>query len=245
MKEKSYEKFEATVKKYRFVMRISAIVGWAILFLTVMVITKGVELSQKDAMMAEVLSKAFAGESDLYPMTGIDYELEARIVTDDGRSGWRHDAITADYGDTIEVRLKAIAANPTDVNYATVKESALFTSSAGLIPLTTAADHDLVVLPDGSLADYVDEFFDDHITYVAIGTFELSPRDWFAGKSASTITALPDGMNAKLVVLFPYCEVDIVLVLVLAAVFVLFGLVLPLIFKLEMDKALKRLKDAE
>lgn len=224
---------------------VSVIFGGIILVMTVIAIIQGINLSDCEIARAESLNRAYAGEYNLCPSEGVDYKLEARVVGKNSENPWHHDVIVADYGDTIEVRLKAVAADAADADSDTIRHRMRFACSSGLELLETAADHTQVVLPDGSFADYLEEFGNEHVTYVAVGTFKFTSRDWWSGRSASTIIPCNADMFTKLEVIAPYCDVDILVIIAFVAATVLFSIVIPIIFKREADCILEEREETE
>jgi len=224
---------------------VSAIFGGIILIMAIVVIIQGIRLSDCELARVEILNRNFAGEYKLYPSEGIDYELEARVIDGDTKGDWHHDLIAAEYGDTIEIRLKAVAADATDIDLDAIRHHVAFTCSAGLELLEAAIDHDQVILPDGSLADYLDDADDEHIAYIAVGTFKFTSKDWWSGKGASAIIPCNADMFTKLEVIAPYCGVDIVVVIAFLVAAVLFGIVIPLVFKREANCILEDSEETE
>ena len=91
----------------------SCIICWGLLFWAIVEIIEGTYRSDAMAQTAESTSKLLAGEADLYSATSATYEIEARIVSKNGDTGpWYRNAIVANYGDRIEIRLKAMSASP-------------------------------------------------------------------------------------------------------------------------------------
>lgn len=238
------EKIHVVDKRFDAALTIAHILCGASIALAIILAVQGIEASQKDAAMAETLNLDFIN-ADPYPVQGIAYELEARIVDGSPRQVWHRHAIVADYGDTIEVRLKVITAEAGDANYNSIREHLSFMNTAGLAAPTVETAHKKVVLPDGTSADYMDDFKDEHVTYIAAGTYQFCREDWFAGKSASTLSAYISGdTGAKLVVIAPYCEVPIRTIGMLLILAVVCGLILPMIIGVARVKNLKRLQDA-
>lgn len=218
-------------------------IGGFFLVLAVVLAVEGINLSQKDVAMVETLNLDSIN-ADPYPVADVDYELEARIVDGKTDQAWYSHAIVANYGDTIEVRLKASAAEVADANLEAIAERLSFMSTAGLAAPTVEIIHKKVILPDGTAADYLDDFADERITYIAAGTYRFSPEDWLAGESASELRTYVSGdTRATLIVISPYCEVPIRDIAVLLVLAVVCGLVLPPILKVVRAK-LKRLEKA-
>ncbi len=211
MKErKTWEKVAIVEKACKIVGGVMVAAGCCMMFLAGCGVVEGHYESARCAMMAENIDKSWISPSDLYPMQGVSYELQGRILSEDSNGAWYHGAIAANYGDVIEIRLAAIAANEDDISYDAVAEQASFMCSDGLQPMAVESRLNKVVLPDGSIADYLDEFSDERITYVAVGTYSVGRQDWWAGKGASTASAFINGDNmAKFVVVAPECQVDI------------------------------------
>lgn len=243
MEEKS--KVAKTAKMMTVMVRISVVFAMMVCAITGIIVYQAINLSNQEIMRAESLNRAFVGEYDLYPSEGIDYKLEARIVGDDTENAWYHELIAAEYGDIIEVRLKVIATNPDDINQTELRYQTFYACSAGLELVEAAVDHEHFILPDGSPADYPEDIEDEHVTYIAVGTFEFTSKDWWSGKSSSVIIPHNTDMFTKLEVIAPYCDVDIMVIITLIVAVVLFGVVIPLVFKREADYLLEDFEDTE
>lgn len=230
MKErKTWEKVAIAEKVCKIVGGVMVAAGCCMMFLAGCGVVEGHYESARCAMMAENIDKSWINPSDLYPMQGVSYELQGRILTEDSNG--------ANYGDVIEIRLAAIAANEDDISYDAVVEQASFMCSDGLQPMVIESRLNKVVLPDGSIADYLDEFSDERITYVAVGTYSIGRQDWWAGKGAPTASAFINGNNmAKFVVVAPECQVDIRMTLTLGLISIGFILAGILIFTLVATK---------
>lgn len=243
MEEKS--KIKSAVKMIIMMTRFSVVFSIMICVVTVIIIYQAINLSNHEIMRAESRNRAFVGEYDLYPSEGIDYKLEARIVGEDTENAWYHELIAAEYGDIIEVRLKVIATNPDDINQTELRYQTFYACSAGLELVEAAVDHEHLILPGGSLADYPEDIEDEHVTYIAVGTFEFTSKDWWSGKSSSVIIPHNTDMFTKLEVIAPYCDVDIMVIITLIVAVVLFGVVIPLVFKRETYYLLEDFEDTE
>lgn len=243
MEEKS--KVAKTAKMMTVMVRISVVFAIMVCAITGIIVYQAINLSNQEIMRAESLNRAFVGEYDLYPSEGIDYKLEARIVGEDAENAWYHELIAAEYGDIIEVRLKVIATNPDDINQTELRYQTFYACSAGLELVEAAVDHEHFILPDGSLADYPEDIEDEHVAYIAVGTFEFTSKDWWSGKSSSVIIPHNTDMFTKLEVIAPYCDVDIMVIITLIVAVVLFGVVIPLVFKREADYLLEDFEDTE
>lgn len=218
------------------VTRVSFVTGFlrtfgVILFVAAVITTaKGIELSNVELNLAEAHNLHYAGEQTTYPSTGIDYELEARILGEDTVSGWYHDSIAAEYGDTIEFRLKVIAADPSDIDQNAIKDRTLYAPSSGLKLLKSVSDYTFTVLPD--------EIDDPHIAYVPSGIYRLTAKDWLIGGGSSTIAPLDPSMATGLQIVAPYCDVDILTIVVFVVAAIMFGIVIPIIVEREARPAL-------
>lgn len=220
-------KIAQAIKRVDFVTWISAIAGVMFLVAAFIVIYKGIDQSNCEIGLAETLNRRYAGEHNLYPSVGIDYELEARVVSEDTVGGWYHDLIAAEYGDVVEIRLKVVAANPCDIDSDSLRRHTLYMSSSGLELLSSASSHAQVTLPDGTLADYPDDADDSHIAYIAVGVFRFTNKDWWMGRSSSAIIPMDPDMVTKLEVIAPLCDVDVTVVAALLFAAAVFGIVLP------------------
>lgn len=242
MKENSCTKVRIASEGFRIAKTALRLIGGALLVCAVALTSKGLQLSQNDAMMVEAINKLLLDEADLYPATGIVYELEARIIDEEASNPWYHGAITANYGDTIEVRLKAIAADAAAANREAIDEHLSFASTKGLTPSVFDVGHNNVTLPDDTLADYLDEFADDHITYIAVGRYILRHEDFWSDQRVSALSACVSGDTvAKLVIVPPDCEVDIRAITVLAVLALLLGVILPVVLGVAGDKVVEYL----
>lgn len=227
MKEKN--KIAKAIKRVSFATWISVIAGIMFFVVTITAVIGGIDLSNREIELAEALNSERAGEHNLYPSVGVEYELEARVLGENTAGSWHHDLIAAEYGDVIEIRLKAVAANPRDIDRNALKHRTFYALSRGFEPLVAASEYVQVELPDGSLVDYPEDADDEHIAYFAVGIFKFTSKDWWTGHSSSAIIPLDPDMFTKLEVIAPYCDVDILMVLALIVATVVFGIVLPLI----------------
>lgn len=111
----------------------------------------GIEYSRQVQATTEQLGKGYAG-GGWYPAYGTDYDLEMRIV---GQEGWVTRAINVERGDQVEVRLRIASSEemPKDGGV-----SAVF-SSAGLEPKS------------GITIDY--DSPNPHVAYVPIGIYQV------------------------------------------------------------------------
>ncbi len=211
--------------------------GWVLAFLAGAAAVEGFNESARCAMMAENIDKEWISASDLYPVQGVSYVLEGRILTDEGNGAWYHGAIAANYGDVVEIRLTAVTADAGAMDYDAVVEQTTFMRSAGLQVMTIDSRPSQVILPNGSLVDYFEDGFNEHITHVAMGIYSVGRQDWWAGNGASTLSAYIDGNTvAKFVVVTPDCEVDIRMTLTLGLISIGFILAGILIFTLVATK---------
>lgn len=235
---------EAT-KNVRATMWISLIFGGIFLLLSIFVEVKEIDFSNTEIETAKTWYRIDSSERNLYPSEGIDYQLEARVVkgtTDTEEldpAAWYREFIAAEYGDTIEVRLKATAARATDLDVEDIRQRMFFRSSSGLELLTAASEHEQLVLPDGSRADYLDGASDERIAYITVGTFKFTSSDWWKGRSASAIVPTNTDMFTKLEVIAPYCEVYLPLLVVLVIANVAFLIILPTHF----SRKIKRIRE--
>lgn len=243
MKEKSFKKVGVALGLFRASIAISVTVGCIFLIFAVVTVYQGIEFSRNAITMVENLNMSHINESS-YPAEGCIYELEARIVDDEMSGSWYRHAIVANYGDMLEIRLKIIAANPTDVNREEIAKSLSFMCTDGFAPSAVELEHDKLMLPDGTLADYFDDFSDEHIAYIAVGTYNLCRKDWWNGAAPELFAYVSGRTAATLTVVSPYCEVEVLTVLIAIAVATFFGLALPLVLKVIRAKVLKRLEDA-
>lgn len=245
MKEQKLSKVDVAMKLFKGGRYFTRALGALWLLMVLAVIVQGLHWSERAAMVVESLNTMYMGESNLYPVTGIDYSLEARVISDDGDSMWYHDIISADIGDLIEVRLKAIAADPISEKDLT-DQGLSMRFSDGLSASTVPRSPERVLCPDGTFAQYADDYDDEHITYVALGIYKVGSKDWLSGKSALGCQAYIDGDNvATLLVIWPYCEVDVPLVVFLFICAVICGLVLPLIINIIEPKVVRHLEDMD
>lgn len=232
--EKNKELVADAIRNARLAMWISLIFGGAFSLLSVVMISGDINISNIEIETAQTWHRVSNSASDSYPSEGMDYKLEARVVesaenTEDP-ADWYRDVIAAEYGDTIEIRLKVVAANAAELDPEDIRRSMLFTCSAGLELLESANEHEQLALSDGLAVDYPEETDDKHVAYLAVGTFKFTSKDWWNGKSAATIIPLNPDMVTKLEVIAPYCDVYLPLVIALVLACVAFVVVLPVSF---------------
>lgn len=230
MKEKKLNKVDVAMKWFEVGTYIVRAIGVLLLFMMAIVIIEGIQRFNKDVMMVEMLNMVHAGESNPRPATGIAYDLEARVITDDGNSMWYHDAISANIGDLIEVRLKVTPADHIDTgcNIADKHFSMKFTE--GLSALTVQEESERIICSDETFANHPDGCNGECVAYIELGTYKLGIKDWISGKNISGFLAYIDGdATASLMVVWPYCEVNILLAIFLFVGALVCGSVLPFI----------------
>lgn len=159
-----------------FVMRKApkwaAIVGALCLVLAAAILCTGIEDSRKAQIMAEKIGKdyAYAG-GGWYPANGTDYDLEARVV---GQEGWVSHAINADYGDQIEFRLRIASGEGVDVDNGTppfVYGVSATSYSNGLAEVTDES---------GKAASIMNYQSPDvqHVAYAPLGVYTVDHGGW-------------------------------------------------------------------
>ncbi len=242
MKEKSFKKVGVVLELFKASIAISVAMGCISLIFAVVTVYQGIEFSRNAITMVENLNMSYINERP-YPAEGCIYELEARIVGDEILSSWYRHAIAANYGDMLEIRLKITAADPADANREEIAKSLSFMCTDGFVPSAVELEHDKFVLPDGTCADYFDDFLDEHIAYISVGTYNLCRRDWLNGATPELFAYASGRTAATLTVVSPYCEVEVLTVLIAIAVATFFGLALPLVLKAIKAKVLKRLEE--
>lgn len=207
MKEKKTLQWFTTTK---WVMEIA---GLVMLLLIAGVIVTGVKDSRAAHAMIENIHKSRAGLENAHPIEGVDYDLEARIVGDtDG--GWYRGAIAANFGDYVEVRLRIASKNQENIS----------------------PDNLSFMMTNGFVATELDSQAptpDQYIGYIPVGIYQFGHKDWYDGKSASTLIAYHDGDTAdKLLLVPPYGEVNITLIITLCFIAFAVGVVGPLVVTL-------------
>ncbi len=221
---------EAT-KNIKATMWVSLVFGVIFLLLSITVVVSEINFSNAEIEIAKVWHCVDSHEKNLYPSEGADYKLEARIVKDTEESAaaeWYRELIAAEYGDTIEVRLKVTAADAASLDVESIRHQMFFRLSSGLELLEAASEHEQFMLSDGSIADYPDGADDERVAYIAVGTFRFTSRDWLRGRSASVIIPTNTDMFTKLEVIAPCCEVYFPLAVMLAIANVAFLVILPM-----------------
>lgn len=159
-----------------FVMRKApkwaAIVGVLCLVLAAAILCTGIEDSRKAQIMAEKIGKdyAYAG-GGWYPANGTDYDLEARVV---GQEGWVSHAINADYGDQIEFRLRIASGEGVDIDNGIppfVYGVSAIARSDGLIEATDESGEAISIMsyesPDIR-----------HVAYAPLGVYTVDHGGW-------------------------------------------------------------------
>lgn len=209
----------------------SIVICWGLLFWTAVEIIEGTYRSETTAQLAEATTKLLAGAEDLYPTTSAIYEIEARVISKTDNNPWYRNMIVANYGDAIEVRLKAMSASPEYVTNEAVHHNGLSANwTAGLRSMTPATH--TVLLPDGTPSDYMENWPDECVQYYYLGTFRLGLRDWLKGTPASSLRAFNyNGPSATLLVFTPYGAINFWLVFGLLAGAGVCGLIIPKIIQ--------------
>lgn len=147
-----------------------AVVGVVLLVLATAILDAGIKNSRETQIMAEKISKDYAG-GGWYPTEGTDYDLEARIV---GQEGWVSHAINAEYGDQIEFRLRVASGKGIDVDNGTppfVYGVNAISCSDGLAEATDENGETISVMsyqsPDVQ-----------HVAYAPLGVYTVDRGGW-------------------------------------------------------------------
>ncbi len=190
----------------KWALRIS---GGILALVAVATLIAGIQESQWAHAMVETINKSRMAPEKSHP-TGdvVDYDLEARIVGDDI---WYRGAVAAEFGDYIEVRFRIASADPSNIG----PEGLSFMSTDGFAPTEFDAQK------------YASE--DRYIGYIPVGTYEFSRKDWLSGQAASSLTVSHDGDRVdELLLIPPYGEINVRLVLALIIFALIIGILGPI-----------------
>lgn len=201
---------KVTFQWFRLTKCALRIVGGILALLAVATLIAGIQESQWAHAMVESINKSRMTLQGAHP-TGdaVDYDLEARIVGDDT---WHRGAIAAEFGDYVEVRFRIASADPSNIG----PEGLSFMSTDGFAPTKFDAQK------------YASE--DRYIGYIPVGVYEFSRKDWLSGQAASSLTVSHNGDRVdELLLIPPYGEINIRLVLVFIIFAFTFGILVPLL----------------
>lgn len=203
------EENRAIFQGFRLAKWVLRIFGGILALIAVATLIAGIQESQWAHAMVETINKSRMAPEKSHP-TGdvVDYDLEARIVGDDT---WHHGAIAAKFGDYVEVRFRIASADSSNIG----PEGLSFMSTDGFAPTEF----------DGQ--KYASE--DRYIGYIPVGTYEFSRKDWLSGQAASSLTVSHNGDRVdELLLIPPYGEINVRLVLALTIFALIIGILGPI-----------------
>lgn len=200
----------------KWAMRVA---GLIMLLLALSATVSGVKNSQKAHSMVEQIHKTRAGLENAYPTDGIDYDLEARVVNGTD-TNWYRGAIAADFGDYVEVRLRVASENE-DIS----PENLSFMSTDGFVATELdGQNHSSRQLDD---QDYPSKL---RISYISVGAYKFGRKDWYDGNPVSTLHVYYGGSTVdKILLVPPYGELDITLIMTLSIIALCVGVIGPII----------------